>query len=103
MHGSQELKEMERATRTVMAFNVNLRADERDIFKFFSQVSNRHSRVSSSYVNTSVPPQICTVQDVKMIKDRSKRFKGFVYVELSSAEDVFKAMQVGCKAYKPNL
>ena len=34
----QELKEMERATRTVFVSNVNLRADERDVFGFFSQV-----------------------------------------------------------------
>ena len=29
---------MERATRTVFVSNVNLRADERDVFGFFSQV-----------------------------------------------------------------
>ncbi len=29
---------MERATRTVFASNVNLRADEKDVFMFFSQV-----------------------------------------------------------------
>ena len=33
----KELKEMERATRTMFACNLNLKADERDIFKFFSQ------------------------------------------------------------------
>ena len=41
--------------------------------------------------------QLVSVQDVKMIKDRSKKFKGFVYVELGTTEDVFKAVQVGRK------
>jgi RNA recognition motif-containing protein len=33
----RELKELERATRTVFAFNLNIKADERDIFEFFSK------------------------------------------------------------------
>lgn len=34
----KELKELERATRTIMAYNVNIKADERDIWEFFSKV-----------------------------------------------------------------
>jgi RNA recognition motif-containing protein len=33
----RELKELERATRTVFAFNLNIKADERDIFEFFAK------------------------------------------------------------------
>lgn len=33
----RELKELERATRTVFAFNLNIKADERDIYDFFSK------------------------------------------------------------------
>lgn len=33
----RELAELERATRTVFAFNINIKADERDIFTFFSK------------------------------------------------------------------
>jgi hypothetical protein len=32
----REFAELERATRTVFAFNINIKADERDIFTFFS-------------------------------------------------------------------
>ena len=33
----RELKELDRDTRTVFAYNLNLKADERDLFDFFSQ------------------------------------------------------------------
>lgn len=33
----REFAELERATRTVFAFNINIKADERDIFTFFSK------------------------------------------------------------------
>jgi RNA-binding protein 39 len=33
----RELKELERATRTVFVYNLNNKADERDIFEFFSK------------------------------------------------------------------
>jgi hypothetical protein len=33
----RELAELERATRTVFAFNISIKADERDIFGFFSK------------------------------------------------------------------
>lgn len=32
----KELKELDRDTRTVFAYNLNLKADERDLFDFFS-------------------------------------------------------------------
>ncbi|GAX73040.1 hypothetical protein CEUSTIGMA_g492.t1 [Chlamydomonas eustigma] len=70
----KEIKDMERATRTVFVSNVNLRADEKDVFMFFSQVT--------------------TVQDVQMIKDRTKKFRGYVYVELSKPDDVIVALQL---------
>ena len=33
----RELKELDRDTRTVFAYNLNLKADEKDIFEFFSR------------------------------------------------------------------
>jgi RNA-binding protein 39 len=33
----RELKELERATRTVFAYNINVKADERDIYEFFTK------------------------------------------------------------------
>ena len=33
----KEIKELDRDTRTVFAYNLNLKADERDLFDFFSQ------------------------------------------------------------------
>lgn len=33
----RELAELERATRTVFAYNINIKADERDIYEFFSK------------------------------------------------------------------
>jgi RNA-binding protein 39 len=38
----RELAELERATRTVFAFNINIKADERDIFGFFSKAGQVH-------------------------------------------------------------
>eukprot|EP00195_Chlamydomonas_chlamydogama_P016097 CAMPEP_0202891702 /NCGR_PEP_ID=MMETSP1392-20130828/1696_1 /ASSEMBLY_ACC=CAM_ASM_000868 /TAXON_ID=225041 /ORGANISM="Chlamydomonas chlamydogama, Strain SAG 11-48b" /LENGTH=493 /DNA_ID=CAMNT_0049575531 /DNA_START=40 /DNA_END=1521 /DNA_ORIENTATION=+ len=70
----KELRDMERATRTLFVSNVNLRADEKDVFKFFSQAGR--------------------VEDVKLIKDRNKKFKGIVYVEMSKLDEVFAALQL---------
>ena len=33
----KEIKELDRDIRTVFAYNLNLKADERDLFDFFSQ------------------------------------------------------------------
>ncbi len=34
----RELRELERATRTIFVFNLSLKVDERDLFEFFSKV-----------------------------------------------------------------
>ncbi|CAD7700816.1 unnamed protein product [Ostreobium quekettii] len=69
----KELRELERDTRTIFAYNLNLRADERDIFDFFSKAG--------------------TVMDVKIIMDRNTRkSKGFAYVEFEKQEDVLNAL-----------
>mmetsp|Transcript_26889 Transcript_26889/g.58686 ORF Transcript_26889/g.58686 Transcript_26889/m.58686 type:complete len:583 (+) Transcript_26889:130-1878(+) len=71
----RELRELERATRTVFAYNLNLKADERDIFKFFGQAG--------------------TVTDIKLITDKNtKRSKGMAYVEFKKQEDVITAMSI---------
>ena len=49
----KELKEMDRATRTVFACNLNLKADERDIFKFFSQAGTVND-IQVSWVHASL-------------------------------------------------
>ncbi|KAF6259385.1 splicing factor, CC1-like protein [Scenedesmus sp. NREL 46B-D3] len=69
----RELKELERATRTVFAFNLNIKADERDIFEFFAKAGE--------------------VTDIRLITDRhTKRSKGLAYVEFSKQEEVFVAL-----------
>ena len=58
---------MERATRTVFAYNLNLKADERDIFKWFSQAG--------------------MVTDIQLITDKNtKKSKGIAYIEYSTQE-----------------
>lgn len=60
----KELRELDRDTRTVFAYNLNLKAEERDLFEFFSQAGE--------------------VADVKMIMDRNtRRSKGFAYIEMA--------------------
>lgn len=57
-----ELRELEKDTRTIFAYNLNLKADERDLFDFFSKAGK--------------------VTDVKIIMDRNTRkSKGFAYIE----------------------
>ena len=64
-----ELAALERDTRTVFAYNVPTRADERDIFEFFSQAGK--------------------VSDVRIIVDRnSRKSKGFAYVEFDSRDAI---------------
>lgn len=71
----KELKEMERAARTVFATNVNLKADERDIFKWFSQAG--------------------TVTDIQLITDKNTRkSKGIAYIEFSTQEGAITAITV---------
>lgn len=69
----RELKELERATRTVFAYNLNIKADERDIFEFFSLAGE--------------------VTDIRLITDRNtKRSKGLAYIEFASQQQVFSAL-----------
>mmetsp|Transcript_44573 Transcript_44573/g.113909 ORF Transcript_44573/g.113909 Transcript_44573/m.113909 type:complete len:567 (+) Transcript_44573:139-1839(+) len=69
----RELEALERDTRTVFAYNVNTKADDRDIFEFFSQAG--------------------TVTDVRIITDRNtKRSKGFAYIEMSNKLEVGNAL-----------
>ena len=61
----RELKELDRDIRTVFAYNLPLKADERDLFEFFSKGG--------------------TVEDVRIIMDRNtRRSKGFAYIEYAS-------------------
>ena len=69
----RELKELERASRTVFAFNLNIKADERDIWELFSPAGE--------------------VTDIRIITDRNtRRSKGLAYVEFKSVESVFAAL-----------
>lgn len=68
----KELQRLDRDTRTVFAYNLSLKADERDLFDFFSEAG--------------------TVVDIRIICDRhTKRSKGFAYIEY---EDRVRAMPV---------
>lgn len=72
---------MERSTRTVFAYNLSLKADERDIFEFFS-VAGR-------------------VLDVKLITDKNtKRSKGFAYIEYAQQTDVLSAVALTGQLFK---
>lgn len=69
----RELQELDRDTRTVFAFNVSTKADERDLFEFFTAAG--------------------TVLDVRIIYDRNTpRSKGMAYVEMKTREDASKAL-----------
>lgn len=64
---------MERATRTVFAYNLNLKAEERDIFKWFSQAG--------------------MVTDIQLITDKNTRkSKGIAYIEFSTQEGAITAI-----------
>lgn len=61
----REMRELERDTRTIFAYNLNLKAEDRDIYEFFSKAGK--------------------VIDVKIIMDRNTRkSKGFAYVEFEN-------------------
>ncbi|KAF5835458.1 hypothetical protein DUNSADRAFT_7347 [Dunaliella salina] len=58
----EEMRELERTVRTVMVMNLNLRADEGDVFEFFG-------------------PRVGALNDIKIIKDKNtKRSKGIAYI-----------------------
>ncbi len=61
----RELKELDRDIRTVFAYNLPLKAEERDLFEFFSKAG--------------------PIEDVKIIMDRNTRkSKGFAYIEYTN-------------------
>lgn len=61
----RELRELDRDIRTVFAFNLPLKADERNLFEFFSKAGQ--------------------VEDVRIIKDRNtNKSKGFAYIEYTN-------------------
>eukprot|EP00898_Chlorokybus_atmophyticus_P007365 jgi/Chlat1/762/Chrsp104S01237 len=65
----REMEELERMCKTVYAYNLNTKADERDLFEFFSQAGK--------------------VMDVRLIMDRnSRRSKGLAYIEYAEKESV---------------
>lgn len=69
----QELKDLERTVRTIMVMNLNLKADERDIFDFFKVIG--------------------TVNDIRLIRDKNtKRSKGIAYVEFTTVEAAMAAI-----------
>ena len=69
----EEQKKLERTYRTVQVYNLNLRADERDIFEFFRPAGD--------------------IVDIRIIKDRiSRKSKGFAYVEFKERESVMAAL-----------
>jgi len=67
-------EKIERDTRTVFAYNMTTKADELDLFNFFSSVG--------------------TVKDVQMIYDRSStpKRKGMAYVEMSTRAEAEAAL-----------
>ena len=68
-----ELAQLDRTTRTVQVFNINHKAEERELFQFFHAAG--------------------AVADIKIIRDRvSGRSKGFAYVEFEKKEAAIKAM-----------
>jgi RNA recognition motif-containing protein len=62
----RELKELERATRTVFAFNLNIKADERDIFEFFAKAGE--VRLGQLRVRNSGAGCVCVLQQVSMCR-----------------------------------
>ncbi len=60
----RELRELDRDIRTVFAYNLPLKADEKDLFNFFAKAGS--------------------IEDVKIIMDRNTRkSKGFAYIEFT--------------------
>lgn len=71
----QELKELERTVRTIMVMNLNLKAEEEQVFDFFSRVGE--------------------INDIKIIRDKNnKRSKGIAYVEFTSVEAAIGALSL---------
>ncbi|KAL4858455.1 RNA-binding protein 39 [Chlorella vulgaris] len=68
-----ELEALDRDTRTVFAYNLPLRAEEKEIFQFFMKAG--------------------PLNDIKVITDKTTgRSKGFAYIEFQRREDVINAL-----------
>lgn len=68
-----EMEALDRDTRTVFAYNLSLKAAEKDIFQFFIKAG--------------------PLNDIKIIADKTTgRSKGFAYVEFQRKEDVINAL-----------
>lgn len=68
-----EMARLDRTLRTVQVYNLNLRAEERELFQFFSQAG--------------------PLVDIKIIRDKiSGRSKGFAYVEFKEKSSVMAAL-----------
>lgn len=56
----KELKELDRDTRTVFAYNLNLKADERDLFDFFSGAGEVGAAPPACSRSPAAPAFSCT-------------------------------------------
>ena len=71
----RELEALERDARTVFAYNLSTKADERDVFQFFGRAG--------------------VVSDVRIIYDRNTpRSKGMAYVEFADKESITAALEL---------
>jgi hypothetical protein len=68
-----EFEALDRDVRTVFAYNLSLKAEEKDIFQFFARAG--------------------PVNDIKVITDKTTgRSKGFAYIEFQRREDVINSL-----------
>jgi RNA-binding protein 39 len=68
-----EFEALDRDVRTVFAYNLSLKAEEKDIFQFFARAG--------------------PVNDIKVITDKNTgRSKGFAYIEFQRREDVINSL-----------
>lgn len=74
----RELQELDKDIRTVFAYNLSLKAAERDIFELFSRAGK--------------------VVDVRIIMDRNTRkSKGFAYIEYANRVCIYDPLvQLSC-------
>jgi len=78
----KQVEDASRIDRTVMVVGLNIKADERDIFEFFTASTGK-------------------VRDVQIIRDaRTGRSKGVCYVEFYSHEGMIKSLAVSGQTLK---
>lgn len=71
----EELKQLERTTRTIQAYNLSLKAEERDLFEFFSKAGK--------------------IADIKIIRDKTTgRSIGFAYIEYLNKDSIVPSMSL---------